>query len=122
MRVKLIWASNYSDYDDYYSSNIIKAGTEWEEVTAEELELLNTHAQKLTPPFRNYQPIILVETSAPEALRSIREHVELLKKREEERAQKRRESMKRIAAAKRAKKQKQLAELLKELGHETNNH
>ena len=122
MRVKLIWASNYSDYDDYYSSNIIKAGTEWEEVTAEELELLNAHAQKLTPPFRNYQPIILVETSAPEALRSIREHLELLKKREEERAQKRRESMKRIAAAKRAKKQKQLAELLKELGHETNNH
>jgi DNA repair exonuclease SbcCD nuclease subunit len=109
----------YGDYDGGYYSEDFRAQewSEWEEVTTEELKLLENNLHTL--PRKNYSSahlLVKAEYSIPEAIKTIREALEEMKLKEEERKKKAK-----IAAAKRAqtaleKKKKQLQKLKKELG------
>lgn len=109
----------YGDYDGGYWSDEFRCQecSEWEEVTDEELKLLENNMHALPRrSFSSAQLIVKAEYPVVEAIKTIRQNLEELKVKEEERKKKAK-----IAAAKKAqaaleKKKKQLEKLKQELG------
>ena len=113
-KVKII----YTKYiGDYYDEEIITDGLDWEEVTNEELALLNKYIYRIPTKNDSYAKLV-VQSSEPikETLTSLKEWV----KKEEEAAQlhakKAAETKKANAAKQLENKRKQLEKLKKELG------
>lgn len=82
-RVKIIYTNSYdTDYDSYTAKEIVMEGTDWEEVTNEELTMLAHHVHKLPKPLPNYTPRLIIEYQdiVREALPKVKEMAEKLKR------------------------------------------
>jgi|JI10StandDraft_1071094.scaffolds.fasta_scaffold1011550_1 hypothetical protein len=102
---------------DYYDDEIKVGSDDWEEVTEEELDILQKWYHRLPMKFDGY-PRLLIQSTEPirESMLTLRQFIEKEKKAEEKAKKEREERKARLAAKALETKKKQLEKLKKELG------